>query len=44
MCIVILSRFVWLLSFSSSAIAMYSWVLKCFYSNFSDPEILGFVN
>ena len=44
MCIVILSRFVCLLSFSSSAIAMYSSVLKCFYSNFSDPEILGFVN
>ena len=28
----------------SSAVAMHSSVLKCYYSNFSDPEIMGFVN
>ena len=46
MCTVVLSSFVYLLlsSTSYSAVATYSLVLKCHYSNFSDPEMLGFVN
>ena len=44
MCTVVLSSFVCLLLSSYSAVATYSLVLKCYYSNFSDPEMLGFVN
>ena len=44
MCTVVLSSFVCLLLSSYSAVATYSLVLKCYYGNFSDPEMLGFVN
>ena len=41
---VLLSIFVYLLLPVSGAVAMYSSVLKRYFSNFSDPEMLGFVN
>ena len=44
MCTVVLSSFVCPLLSSYSAVATYSLALKCHYSNFSDPEMLGFVN
>ena len=31
-------------SWVSSAVAICSSVLKCYYGNYSDPEMLGFVN
>ena len=41
--LIVLSSFVCLF-LNFSAVAMYSSVMKCCYSNFSDPEMLGFVN
>ena len=41
---VVLSSFVCLLLSSYNALATYSLVLKCYYSYFSDSEMLGFVN
>ena len=39
-----LKQFFLACSWVSSAVAMYSSVLKCYYSNFSDSEMIGFVN
>ena len=41
--LIVLSSFVCLF-LNFSAVAMYSSVMKCCDSNFSDPEMLGFVN